>query len=137
MGGQRTGVIQRMEDLITNKTFVRQTLRKVDDLPGVRHDLDKAVRYAARDIDPAGAVSFTRAALALVDFTAAQLRPLLEDEARRWNQRLRWDYTRSIELLLEYLDTRVPPGFAALPGGRVRGSAFCVYAASKAVVGAV
>lgn len=73
--------------------------------------------------------------LDLRHFTAAQLRPLLEDEARRWNQRLRWDYTRSIELLLEYLDSRVLPGFAALHDGRVRGYAFCVYEAAKAVIG--
>lgn len=73
--------------------------------------------------------------LDLRHFTAAQLRPLLEDEARRWNQRLRWDYTRSIELLLEYLDSRVLPGFAALHGGRVEGYAFCVYEAAKAVIG--
>ncbi len=73
--------------------------------------------------------------LDLRHFTAAQLRPLLEDEARRWNERLRWDYTRSIELLLQYLDSRVLPGFAALRNGRVDGYAFCVYEAAKAVIG--
>lgn len=75
VGSSRHTLIERMVDLITNQRFLSQQLRTVDDLPGVRHDLVKAVRYAARDIDPAGVVSVTRAALALVDFSAAQLRP--------------------------------------------------------------
>jgi ribosomal protein S18 acetylase RimI-like enzyme len=73
--------------------------------------------------------------LDLRHFTAAQLRPLLEDEARRWDERLRWDYKKSIQLLLDYLDSRVLPGFVALHGGRVQGYAFCVYEAAKAVIG--
>jgi len=75
VGGNKHTLIARMVELITNQRFVSQQLRTVDDLPGLRHDLVKAVRYAARDIDPAGVVSVTRAALALVDFNAAQLRP--------------------------------------------------------------
>jgi ribosomal protein S18 acetylase RimI-like enzyme len=75
--------------------------------------------------------------LDLRHFASAQLRPLLEDEARRWDQRLRWDYTRSTELLLEYLDNRVLPGYAAIHGGRVLGYAFAVFEAAKAVIGDV
>jgi len=75
--------------------------------------------------------------LDLRHFSAAQLRPLLEDEARRWNERLRWDYTRSTEILLEYLDGHVLQGFAAMHEGRVRGYAFSVYEAAKAVIGDV
>ena len=73
--------------------------------------------------------------LDLRHFSARQLRPLLEREAQIWEQRLRWNYASSTELLLEYLDSRVLPGFVALERGRVCGLTFCVYEAQKAVVG--
>lgn len=75
--------------------------------------------------------------LDLRHFSAAQLRSLLEDEAGRWEQRLRWDYTRSTELLLEYLEGRVLPGYVAMRDGRVQGYAFCVFEAAKGVIGDV
>ena len=76
--------------------------------------------------------------LDLRHFSAAQLGPLLRDEAALWNARLRWDYTQSINLLLEYLDSRVLPGFVALDRNRrLVGYTFCVYEASKAVIGDV
>jgi hypothetical protein len=75
VGSNRHTLIERMVDLITNRRFVTLQLRTVDDLPGLWHDLVKSVRYSARDIDPAGVVMVTRAAMALVAFTAAQLRP--------------------------------------------------------------
>ena len=75
--------------------------------------------------------------LDLRHFNAVQLRLLLEDEARRWDQRLNWDYAKSTQLLLEYLDSRVLPGFVALHESRVLGYAFCVYEAAKAVIGDV
>jgi len=68
-------------------------------------------------------------------FNARQLRPLLEGEAAVWRQRLRWDYSTSTELLLQYLDSRILPGFVALNRGRVCGYTFCVYEGHKAVVG--
>jgi ribosomal protein S18 acetylase RimI-like enzyme len=73
--------------------------------------------------------------LDLRHFSARQLRPLLEAEARLWQQRLRWDYRSSIELLLQYLDSRILPGFVALDRGRICGFSFCVYEAQKAVIG--
>ncbi|WP_213804901.1 GNAT family N-acetyltransferase [Granulicella sp. dw_53] len=75
--------------------------------------------------------------LDLRHFSARQLRPLLEDEARLWKMRLRWNYESSIELLLQYLDSRILPGFVALDRGRVCGFTFCVYEGHKAVVGDV
>ncbi len=75
--------------------------------------------------------------LDLRHFSAAQLRPLLRDEASRWQRRLWWDYTDSTELLLEYLDSRVLPGFVALHKGRIVGYTFCVYEGNKAVIGDV
>ena len=73
--------------------------------------------------------------LDLRHFSARQLRPLLEAEARVWEQRLRWDYRGSTELLLQYLDSRILPGFVALDRGKICGYAFCVYEGHKAVVG--
>jgi len=73
--------------------------------------------------------------LDLRHFSARQLRPLLEHEARVWKEYLRWDYQRSTELLLDYLDSRVLPGLVALDRGRLCGFTFCVYEGPKAVIG--
>lgn len=72
-------------------------------------------------------------------FTGHDLRSLLTGEAVLWQQRLRWDYTQSIELLLKYLDSRILPGFVAIERstGRVGGYCFSVYETQKAVVGDV
>jgi ribosomal protein S18 acetylase RimI-like enzyme len=75
--------------------------------------------------------------LDLRHFSARQLRSLLETEARIWENRLRWNYRGSTELLLQYLDSRVLPGFVALDRGRICGYTFCVYEGHKAVVGDV
>lgn len=68
-------------------------------------------------------------------YTARQLRPLLEHEAAAWEKRLHWNYRSSTELLLQYLDARVLPGFVALDRGKICGFTFCVYEGEKAVVG--
>ena len=73
--------------------------------------------------------------LDLRHFSARQLRPLLETEAAIWFDRLRWNYDSSTELVLQYLDSRVLPGFVAMDRGRIRGFTFCVYEANKAVIG--
>ncbi len=73
--------------------------------------------------------------LDLRHFTARQLRPLLEQEAATWLKRLRWDYRSSTDLLLQYLDSRILPGFVALDRGRICGYTFFVYEGAKAVVG--
>ena len=75
--------------------------------------------------------------LDLRHFSAAQLRPLLRDESERWQRRLHWDYTRASNMLLEYLDSRILPGFVALQSGQIVGYAFCVCEGSKAVIGDV
>jgi ribosomal protein S18 acetylase RimI-like enzyme len=73
--------------------------------------------------------------LDLRHFNASQLRPLLHDEGQHWLRRLQWDYSSSIELLLEYLDGRVLPGYVAMYGGRVAGYTFGVLEGAKAVIG--
>jgi len=75
--------------------------------------------------------------LDLRHFSAGSLRPLLEDESRVWSERLHWDYRGSADLLLQYLDSRVLPGYVAVENGRVLGYVFCVYEGHKAVIGDV
>lgn len=67
--------------------------------------------------------------------SARQMRPLLEAEAVLWEETLRWDYRSSTELLLEYLNGRILPGFVTLEAGEVTGFCFCVHEGPKAVVG--
>jgi ribosomal protein S18 acetylase RimI-like enzyme len=61
----------------------------------------------------------------------------LEAEARVWSDRLEWDYRASANLLLQYLDSRVLPGYVAIENGRISGYVFCVYEDHKAVIGDV
>src|SRR5579875_1525114 len=75
--------------------------------------------------------------LDLRHFSAPALRPLLQDQAAVWERRLLWDYSRSVNLLLEYIDGRSLTGYVALRAGRVAGYAFGVCEASKAVLGDV
>jgi ribosomal protein S18 acetylase RimI-like enzyme len=73
--------------------------------------------------------------LDLRHFSANSLRPVLEQEVRLWNERLNWNYRASADLLLQYLDSRVLPGYVAMEDGRVSGYVFCVYEENKAVIG--
>ncbi|HTW47086.1 MAG TPA: GNAT family N-acetyltransferase [Acidobacteriaceae bacterium] len=75
--------------------------------------------------------------LDLRHFSAGSLRPLLQAESRVWSDRLHWDYRGSADLLLQYLDSRVLPGYVAVENGRVTGYVFCVYEGHKAVIGDV
>jgi ribosomal protein S18 acetylase RimI-like enzyme len=75
--------------------------------------------------------------LDLRHFAAPMLRPVLEVEGELWKQRLHWDYRSSARLLMQYLDSRMLPGYAALDAGHVAGYAFCVYEDTKAVIGDV
>ena len=75
--------------------------------------------------------------LDLRHFSAGNLKPVLEEESRVWNDRLRWDFHASANLLLQYLDSRLLPGFVAIENGRICGYVFCVYENDKALVGDV
>jgi ribosomal protein S18 acetylase RimI-like enzyme len=75
--------------------------------------------------------------LDLRHFSASSLRPVLEEESRLWSERLQWDYRSSADLLLQYLDSRVLPGYVAVENGRILGYAFCVYEDHKAIIGDV
>lgn len=75
--------------------------------------------------------------LDLRHFTASMLRPLLDAESAVWRDRLHWDYSSSSRLLMQYLDSHMLPGYAAVDAGRVTAYAFCVYEENKAVIGDV
>jgi ribosomal protein S18 acetylase RimI-like enzyme len=75
--------------------------------------------------------------LDLRHFAAPVLRPVLDAEGELWKQRLHWDYRTSSRLLMQYLDSHMLPGYAALEAGQVTGYAFCVYEETKAVIGDV
>jgi len=82
----------------------------------------------------------TSASIEILDlrhFAAPVLRPVLEAEGELWKQRLHWDYRVSSRLLMQYLDSHMLPGYAALEAGLVTGYVFCVYEDTKAVVGDV
>ncbi|MFY9855386.1 MAG: N-acetyltransferase [Terracidiphilus sp.] len=73
--------------------------------------------------------------LDLRHFAAPVLRPVLAAESVIWSQRLHWDYRVSANLLMQYLDNRMLPGYAAVESGQVTGFTFCVYEETKAVIG--
>ena len=75
--------------------------------------------------------------LDLRHFAAPVLRRVLDAEQALWLERLHWDYRASSKLLLQYIDSHMLPGYAALESGQVTGYAFCVYEDSKAVIGDV
>jgi ribosomal protein S18 acetylase RimI-like enzyme len=75
--------------------------------------------------------------LDLRHFNARQLQPLLQEEGELWRKRLLWDYSQSSRLLLDYMNSRILPGFAAVDHGSVRGYTFGVYEAGKAILGDV
>ncbi len=75
--------------------------------------------------------------LDLRHFTSPMLRPVLEAEGELWKQRLHWDYRASVKLLMQYLDSHMLPGYAAVEEGQITGYAFCVYEETKAVIGDV
>ncbi len=75
--------------------------------------------------------------LDLRHFSAQHLRPLLDEESALWSQRLHWDYRSSASLVLQYIESHLLSGYAALDQGRVCGYIFCVYETNKAVIGDV
>jgi ribosomal protein S18 acetylase RimI-like enzyme len=75
--------------------------------------------------------------LDLRHFSAGDLKPVLDAESCVWSDRLRWDFRASAKLLLQYLDSRILPGYVATENGHICGYVFCVYEGNKAVVGDV
>jgi ribosomal protein S18 acetylase RimI-like enzyme len=83
------------------------------------------------------AAGTTSEILDLRHFAGGKLRGVLEAEGALWNQRLHWDYRASARLLMQYLDNRMLPGYAAVANDLVTGYVFCIYEETKAVIGDV
>lgn len=75
--------------------------------------------------------------LDLRHFAGSNLRSLLEEESRLWKEKLHWDYEGSANLLLQYLNSHILPGYVAIKDGAILGYIFCVQESSKAVIGDV
>lgn len=75
--------------------------------------------------------------LDLRHFAAPRLHAVLEAEGEVWKQRLHWDYRASAKLLMQYLDSRMLPGYAAIESDQPIGYVFSVYEDTKAVIGEV
>lgn len=73
--------------------------------------------------------------LDLRHFSAADLRPLLEEEVASWGSLLSWDYSGSAEMILRYMEAKILPGYAAIERGNIFGYSFFVYEQSKGVIG--
>ncbi len=73
--------------------------------------------------------------LDLRHYSSAELRPLLESEARAWSRKMAWDYHGSAEMILRYIDSKILPGYVALENNHIIGYSFFVYEGSKGVVG--
>src|SRR6266852_84420 len=71
----------------------------------------------------------------LRQLTSWQLDPLLAEEARQWQEDLRWDYHASTELIKKFVDARSLTGSAILENGRPVGYAFYVLEDHKGLVG--
>jgi ribosomal protein S18 acetylase RimI-like enzyme len=73
--------------------------------------------------------------LDLRHFSAAALKPLLEEEKEVWGRALAWDYRSSADMILRYAEGKILPGYVALQHGQVEGYCFFVYEGSKGVIG--
>jgi ribosomal protein S18 acetylase RimI-like enzyme len=67
--------------------------------------------------------------------TSRQLAPLLQEEAQRWREELRWDYRGSLELIKKFVDARSLNGCAALENGEPAGYGFYVLEEHKGLMG--
>lgn len=64
-----------------------------------------------------------------------QLGPLLDEEARLWQDELHWDYRLSLELIRKFLDARSLTGCAAIENGSPAGYGFYVVEDHKGMLG--
>jgi len=64
-----------------------------------------------------------------------ELGPLLDEEARLWQEELHWDYRLSLDLIKKFLDSRSLAGFAAMEDGRPSGYGFYVVEEHKGMLG--
>ena len=77
--------------------------------------------------------------LDLRQFRCAQLDPLLAAETEEWRRVLNWDYASSAELIRQYIEARILPGYVLVERARGRstpqGYGFFIYEARKGMIG--
>ncbi|MGB6198217.1 MAG: GNAT family N-acetyltransferase [Candidatus Acidiferrales bacterium] len=71
----------------------------------------------------------------LRQLTARQIEPLLQEEARFWQEELHWDYRNSIEVIRRFVDARSLAGAAVLENGEPAGYTFYVIEEHKGLIG--
>jgi ribosomal protein S18 acetylase RimI-like enzyme len=77
--------------------------------------------------------------LDLRQFRASHLEALLAAESREWHDLLHWDYAPSADLIRQYVDARILPGYVLLESPTTRatplGYGFFIYEARKGMIG--
>jgi ribosomal protein S18 acetylase RimI-like enzyme len=71
----------------------------------------------------------------LREVNARKLRPLFDEEARRWREQLRWDYRPSLELIRSFINAGTLMGYAAWQNGEPAGYGFYVLEERKGLIG--
>lgn len=64
-----------------------------------------------------------------------KLQPLFDEEAHCWIDELRWDYSPSLHLIRNFIDSRSLPGYAAWQNGEPAGYGFYVIEERKGLIG--
>lgn len=77
--------------------------------------------------------------LDLRQFRSSQLEGLLAAETAEWSRLLDWDYSASADLIRQYIEARILPGYVLLDRAHSRGTAlgygFFIYEARKGMIG--
>jgi len=94
---------------------------------------------------PHGMMANMADVLDLRQFRCSQLEPLLAAEAAEWSEILNWDYGSSAELIRQYIEARILPGYVLVEGsardhhdhgrGTPLGYGFFIYEARKGMIG--
>ena len=71
----------------------------------------------------------------LRELRGADLDPLLAGQARRWRERLQWDFGSAGEVIRRFLDGRNLYGYALVSGGALTGYCYFIHEAGKALLG--
>jgi ribosomal protein S18 acetylase RimI-like enzyme len=80
-------------------------------------------------------VAVTLEILPLRQVRSGQLEPVLQEEARIWQQQLHWDFRPSGDLVRRFVDAQALNGFALALGKRLVGYAYFVAEESKGLMG--
>lgn len=77
--------------------------------------------------------------LDLRQFRSSQLDELLTAQTEEWRRDLDWDYSSSADLIRQYIEARILPGYVLVDGGPqnppLHGYGFFIYEAQKGLIG--